>query len=275
MVSVSQGGLPGRGGRAKSEDCFHLPRPPPPSALRLSSGQREASWGDLGGGLRELTWLGPRTGRDPHPRWPLRLAGAIQWPRKARTARAVGDGEEPIQDTGGRASWRGSSCAKAPRWDGSRQKAPLPPPKSRAGWSRESCEHRAEEEEVAEAGSVWPGAHWPEAAWEGTWRDQTEGVGVTGRVRAGAGRGGPLLVAGGVKRCPAGATPGSPIPPRAQPPRRLLPAPATLATRLNLRRTPTHLNPFIAKLLFNNYITVPTVLHNEISMRDIRENIKL
>lgn len=52
-------------------------------------------------------------------------------------------------------------------------------------------------------------------------------------------------------------------------------APGTLAARLNLQRTPTHLNPFIAKLLFNNYITVPTVLHNEISMRDIRDNIKL
>lgn len=45
--------------------------------------------------------------------------------------------------------------------------------------------------------------------------------------------------------------------------------------QMNLQRTPTHLNPFIAKLLFNNYITVPTVLHNEISMSDISENIKL
>lgn len=47
------------------------------------------------------------------------------------------------------------------------------------------------------------------------------------------------------------------------------------STRKNLQWTPTHLNPFIAKLLFNNYITVPTVFRNEISMSDISENIKL
>lgn len=54
-----------------------------------------------------------------------------------------------------------------------------------------------------------------------------------------------------------------------------LPVQSTFTKRLNLQWTRTHLNPFIAKLLFNNYITVLTVLHNEISMRDIRKNIKL
>lgn len=54
-----------------------------------------------------------------------------------------------------------------------------------------------------------------------------------------------------------------------QGPRPPLAIPATLRLRVNLRQTPTHLNPFMAKLLFNNYITAPTVLHNEISARDI------
>lgn len=131
---------------------------------------------------------------------------------------------------------------------------------------------------------MWPRVHGLpcEAAWEAT----PDHMGVRGELRAQVGpwrwvgRGmavlpgfqHPCLSRAGVRRFPAGATRDFSHSTQGLAPS---PPPATLTKRLNLQRAPTHLNPFIAKLLFDNYITVPTVLHNEISVRDIRDNIKL
>lgn len=135
----------------------------------------------------------------------------------------------------------------------------------------------------------------PQAAWEtglAAGVRTTESLGCYQGVRAGEAQVGPgpgWTVRGGDQRVlspfgclqqvQAGSLLGlhrtSWIPPWSRPLTASRLQPTALAGRLNLQRTLTHLNPFIAKLLFNNYITVPTVLHNEISMRDIRENIKL